>query len=225
MSSVTDLQPLRDGIAAYLLALREADGSLRLGLEQYERQVLPQTLAAPDSRGLYSQDGRWLIRLEQRFHEVEWDGRFDEWRGRHPTVMGAYGPLLEHNGHGGWWHEFEQPWNWDAVRALRRLAASEQAMSDGVARQILAISGVDDRLPARLLFENQPLALLLSEVMRHFSQSQGAISAEPPAELLPLVTFVRQQFPLLSSELTQDLLEGADSSELRLIRDVQASSP
>ncbi|UZE28214.1 NEL-type E3 ubiquitin ligase domain-containing protein [Pseudomonas asplenii] len=224
MSSVTDLQPLRDGIAAYLLALREADGSLRLGLEQYERQVLPQTLAAPDSRGLYSQDGRWLIRLEQRFHEVEWDGRFDEWRGRHPTVMGAYGPLLEHNGHGGWWHEFEQPWNWDAVRALRRLAASEQAMSDGVARQILAISGVDDRLPARLLFENQPLALLLSEVMRHFSQSQGAISAEPPAELLPLVTFVRQQFPLLSSELTQDLLEGADSSELRLIRDFKRLS-
>ncbi|MEF9672964.1 hypothetical protein QNM99_15060 [Pseudomonas sp. PCH446] len=33
-----------------------------------------------------------------------------------PDAQGAYAPLLEHNGQGGWWHEFEEPLAWDGLR-------------------------------------------------------------------------------------------------------------
>ncbi|WP_419735222.1 NEL-type E3 ubiquitin ligase domain-containing protein [Pseudomonas sp. COR18] len=219
MSSSTDIQSLRDGFAAYLLALRREDGSLGLRLEQYERQLPVTPLAVSGVPGLYTLDRRWLVRLGQGFHEVEWDGQFDEWRGRHPTVMGAYGPLLEHNGRGGWWHEFEQPWTWSGERALRRLLGDGVLVTDELARQVLDTSGVPYSLPGRWLFENQVPVPLLDEVCRHFDLLRLPAPADTSIELAPLVTVVRQQFPSLGKELTQAMLEQADSSECQLIRE------
>ncbi|KPA93356.1 C-terminal E3 ligase, LRR-interacting [Pseudomonas asplenii] len=219
MSSPQDIQSLRDGIFAYLLTLRREDGSLGLRLEQYARPLPVNPLAVAAVPGLYTLDRRWLVRLGEDFHEVEWDGLFGEWRGRHPTAMGAYGPLLEHNGRGGWWHEFEQPLAWSAERALRRLLGDGPELSESLVRQVLGTSGVPDSLPGRLLFENQVPVPLLDEVSRHFGLARPPARAEASSELAPLVSVVREQFPSLSEELAQAMLEQAESSECRLIRE------
>ncbi|WP_017904230.1 NEL-type E3 ubiquitin ligase domain-containing protein [Pseudomonas asplenii] len=217
MASPTDIQSLRNGFAAYLLALRREDGSLELKLEQYRHELPVNPLAASAVPGLHTLDRRWWVRLGQGFHEVEWDGLFDEWRGRPPTVMGAYAPLLEHNGQGGWWHEFEQPWTWRGSRALRRLMGDAPAFSDEMAHQILGVSGAPDSLAGRLLFENQAALPLLGEVCRHFDLAPLPVPGDTATRLAPLVTVVRQQFPSLSQELTRAMLEQADLSECRLL--------
>lgn len=223
MASVSDGQALRNAIGAYMGAQRRSDGSVGLALELYRCPPVSEGYRELDPPGLYVQDRRIFVQLDQRFYQVEQDLRFAEWRICHPTLKGAYAPLLEHNGQGGWWHEFEEPLAWDGLRAFRRLEPGANALSDTVARQVLAISGLDDTLPGRLLFENRRCAPLLSEVTRRFRQAQmdspwsEVGDCDPGTDLQ--ATFIRQQFPLLSVDMAQDLIEQADSSQRQLMRD------
>ncbi|MGA8133013.1 MAG: NEL-type E3 ubiquitin ligase domain-containing protein [Pseudomonas gingeri] len=126
---------------------RTEDGDIRPWNDSalaYRQPVdLPAELE-PDSLGLYRwQDKTWLP-LDDGLFEVDRHPLFDDWGIEHPRLPGAYRLELEHNGAGAWWHEQEQPLEWEGLKLFRRLGERAAAQFDELARQLMAICDVSE---------------------------------------------------------------------------------
>ena len=159
------------------------DGQLRLcdpSLSGYQREGVDLMVGQA-----VNETGRSLRRLHDAVYEVS-EGDDGAWRIHHPSRPQAYVPALEHNGAGGWVHEFEQPQRWhDAAYMVRRLASRTAQVPDEAVSVALQATGFEADSLRRLLLENAP----------------------PPARLLDAIE--RQQlhrdFPALRGEAFEEV--------------------
>lgn len=140
------------------------DGQLRLcdpSLSGYQREGVDLMVGQA-----VNETGRSLRRLHDAVYEVS-EGDDGAWRIHHPSRPGAYSPALEHNGAGGWVHEFEQPQRWhDPAYMVRRLASRTAQVPDEAVSVALQTTGFEADCLRRLLLENAPALKTLARCHR-----------------------------------------------------------
>ncbi|MFV3288604.1 NEL-type E3 ubiquitin ligase domain-containing protein [Pseudomonas sp. NY11955] len=199
-----------------------ADGQLRLcdpALSAYQHDGVSLVVGQAATV-----NGRTLRRLHDAAYEVSEhsDGTL---RIHHPTRPGAYVPALEHNGAGGWVHEFEQPQCWqDAAYLVRRLASRTAQVSDEAASVALQVTGFDADGLRRLLLENAPPparlldAIERAQLHRDFPALRGGAFEElfNERQINPQAAdhVLMRSFPSLSHRCAREIVEGANSDEL-----------
>ncbi|MCE7761714.1 hypothetical protein GQL56_03570 [Pseudomonas putida] len=210
-----------------LVPVSLADGQLRLcdpDLSGYQLDDVDLMVGQA-----INEHGRSLRRLQHAVYEVS-EGDDGAWRIHHPARPGAYVPALEHNGAGGWMHEFEQPQRWqDATYMVRRLASRTAAVSDEAAGFALQVTGYDADQLRRLLLENAPPpARLLDAIERwqlhhDFPALRGGafeeVFNERQVNPQPADQVLMRDFPSLSHRCAREIVEQANSLELESLND------
>ncbi|WP_043202055.1 NEL-type E3 ubiquitin ligase domain-containing protein [Pseudomonas putida] len=210
-----------------LVPVSLADGQLRLcdpGLSVYQLDDVELMVGQA-----INENGRSLRRLHDAVYEVS-EGDDGAWRIHHPSRPGAYVPALEHNGAGGWVHEFEQPQRWqDAAYMVRRLSSRTAAVSDEASAVALQVTGYDADQLRRLLLENAPPpARLLDAIERwqlhnDFPALRGEAFEEVFSErqVNPQAAdrVLMRDFPSLSHRCAREIVEQANSIELESLND------
>lgn len=149
---------------------RTADGDIRPwhdSAHAYRQPVELPVELEPDPLGLYRwQDKAWLP-LDDGLFAVDQHPLFDDWGIEHPRLPGAYRLELEHNGAGAWWHEQEQPLEWEGLKLFRRLGEQAARQSDELARQLMAICDVsEDQLRKVHVTRSRAPGLLMDTLQR-----------------------------------------------------------
>jgi len=210
-----------------LVPVRLADGQLRLcdpALPGYQLAGID----LPPGQAI-NENGRSLRRLHDAAYEVS-EGDDGAWRIHHPSRPGAYLPALEHNGAGGWVHEFEQPQRWqDAAYMVRRLASRTAAISDEAAAFGVQVTGYGADQLRRLVLESAaPPARLLDAIERwHLHNEFPTLRGEAFEELFnerqvnpnAADQVLMRDFPGLSHRCAREIVEQANSVELERLND------
>ncbi|WP_095078195.1 NEL-type E3 ubiquitin ligase domain-containing protein [Pseudomonas sp. Irchel s3h17] len=137
-------------------------------LAAYEQKgSLPQDLK-PDESGLLRHDGQVFLTLGGKRYGVKKDPVSGQYRIAHPDRANAYAPKLNHNGHGAWSHEVEQPRTWTEPELMRRLGPRVSEFSDTELVQIRRVSGVDESVLRKMYVENEPPAPILVDTISRF---------------------------------------------------------
>ncbi|POA18677.1 hypothetical protein C1886_15750 [Pseudomonas sp. FW300-N1A1] len=137
-------------------------------LKPYEhRETLPQGLK-PDELGLLRHDGQAFVLLGDKHYAVKKDPVSGKYRIAHPDRANAYAPELNHNGHGAWSHEVEQPRTWTEPELMRRLGHSVSEFSDTELVQIREVSGTDENVLRKMYVENESPAPILVDTISRF---------------------------------------------------------
>jgi hypothetical protein len=137
-------------------------------LAAYEQKgSLPQDLK-PDESGLLRHDGQVFLTLGGKRYGVKKDPVSGQYRIAHPDRANAYAPKLNHNGHGAWSHEVEQPRTWTEPELMRRLGPCVSEFRDTELVQIRRVSGVDESVLRKMYLENEPPAPILVDTISRF---------------------------------------------------------
>lgn len=151
-----DLVPVR---------LRTGDSRLwKADLSAYAASVEPSA-AEPDAQGLYQQDDKQYLRIDERMHEVQQDAQ-GQWRICHPTDADGYQPLLMHNGQGAWRVEGEYPLEWSRQQLLRRIGPQTDGLDDVNLHDAADISAIDDDVLRRVHLGQHPVPPLLLDTLQ-----------------------------------------------------------
>ncbi|WP_409315667.1 NEL-type E3 ubiquitin ligase domain-containing protein [Pseudomonas sp. KCJK9016] len=154
-----------------LHSIQLPDGSTRLwkaGLGGYESSVSFNPEAMPNARGQYELNGKYYIRIEDRFYEQFYDTKVSRWRIRHPTDPETYQPVLSHNGAGAWRYVQERPLTWNRLTLMRRMGPVAEAYSDEQLLGIADISGMSDSALRKMHMDNALPPPQLTEAVRLF---------------------------------------------------------
>ncbi|NWD68430.1 hypothetical protein HX870_12580 [Pseudomonas gingeri] len=149
---------------------RTDEGDIRPWNDSADAYRQPVDLPAelePDPLGLYRwRDKTWLP-LDDGLFEVNRNPLMDEWGMEHPRLPGAYRLELEHNDAGAWWHEQEQPLEWEGLKLFRRLGDRAASQSDELARHLMAICDVsEDQLRKVHVTRSRAPGLLMDTLQR-----------------------------------------------------------
>lgn len=166
------LSPLVEGMKPVTLP----DGTATLwhpDLTPYEHTAvtLPAT-SRPDDLGLHQHAGQAILPLEGKVYSIEKPARADSGaphRIKHPDWPNAYSPRVEHNGHGAWVHEGENPGDWQGEILMRRLGHTVEGFSPAEREQIRISSGTDDNELRRMHLEHAPPPPLLIDTIKRFA--------------------------------------------------------
>jgi hypothetical protein len=124
----------------------------------------------PNALGLHQQPHHAVLPLDGKLYAVEPPSRTEPThRIKHPERPNAYSPTLEHNGHGAWAHEVEDPRVWEGETLMRRVGHSVERFSPVEREQIRSSSGVDDSQLRRMHVEHAPPPPLLTDTIKRFS--------------------------------------------------------
>ncbi|NWA29845.1 hypothetical protein HX866_33740 [Pseudomonas gingeri] len=136
-------------------------------LTPYEHSpALPES-AQPNASGRYEFNNRQYLKQGERFYEVELNPQGNRGRIKHPRGHKSYSPAFWHNGAGAWFHELENPLQWQGPQLMHRLGLAGEAFSDIDAARIMAVSDTDEALLRRVHFDSQrPPALLKDSLLR-----------------------------------------------------------
>lgn len=175
----------------------------------------------------------YLGRTQVQFHE----GTFQMARSqngkdlviRHPKRDGAYRPLLERNGSGGWRHALELPQEWTGeLQLLRRLAAAFFDMTPEQATAVLDCTGFDEERLRQLHVEHAPApARLLDAYDRHHLHALHPAMEADAFELLVAAAqeaeevedaLIRRSFPGLSVRGAKEIRKQVDNLHLEQLR-------
>lgn len=152
MRSASDAQGLRTTLGDLMSERRSPAGLVSLldhSLGQYQQnRVLPLDLK-PNPEGLYDLGGELLMALYGSFYPVTFDTQERRWRLKHPQKVGVDTPRLEHNRHGAWRLDSENPLDWDDHHLFSRLGAADFNVNQVTAERILKLTDT----PARALRE------------------------------------------------------------------------
>lgn len=140
----------------------------RPDLAPYEHAADLPEAARPDSLGLYQHQGKTLLRLDDKLYAVEPDGQTGRFKMQHPDRAEAYQPALQHNNHGAWYTELENPLRWDRETVLRRLGPSVESFSTAEREQILRISGFHDNVLREIHVESDRPPSLLTDTIKRY---------------------------------------------------------
>lgn len=166
------LSPLVEGMKP----VRLPDGKPSLwhpDLAPYEQKNLTlSTDSQPDKLGLHRHANQDILRIKPKLYCVEKaskDPTSNTHRVKHPTRPNAYAPKIEHNGHGAWVHEGENPQNWEGETLMRRLGHSVDRFSPTELEQIRISSGTDNNELRRMYVDNRPPPPLLADAIKRYS--------------------------------------------------------
>lgn len=166
------LSPLVEGMKP----VRLPDGKPTLwhpDLAPYEQKNLTlSTDSQPDKLGLHRHANQDILRIKPKLYCVEKaseDPTSNTHRVKHPTRPNAYAPKIEHNGHGAWVHEGENPRNWEGETLMRRLGHSVDRFSPTELEQIRISSGTDNNELRRMHVQNTPPPPVLADTIKRFS--------------------------------------------------------
>jgi len=226
------LSPLVDGMKRVKLP----DGRETLwhpDLLPYERSdfTLPVN-SKPNEIGLHQNANHYILPLEGKVYVVEKasnETSSNTHRIKHPTRPNAYSPKLEHNGHGAWVHEAENPGDWRGETLMRRLGHRVDRFSSTQLQQIRISSGTEQPVLRRMHIEQAATSPILTDSIKRFNaydeaqarQSDiGAGLYEASEESANAhVGLLRQTFPDMPLTLTETLLANARPAELQRMTD------
>lgn len=137
-------------------------------LGPYQQTTPLPARSQPDQQGLHTVGENTLLALENSHYAVRRDPASGQFRIEHPTRPDAYSPRLEHNGHGTWHTELEQPLTWDRATLLRRLGHLVDTLSATEREQVLRISGYHENALRRMHVDHQPPPPLLADTLKRF---------------------------------------------------------
>ncbi|MDD2048597.1 NEL-type E3 ubiquitin ligase domain-containing protein [Pseudomonas putida] len=169
-------------------------------------------------------EGRQHLRLHEGTYQVQGSELNGTLRIRHPRRSDV-GPLLEHNGAGGWRHVLEQPQEWTgAMQLLRRLGANLADITEGEAQSVLHSTGFDEPRLRRLHLENARAPARLQDAVecyrlhQQFPELRGEAFDELVASRQAMeqstVAVLRRDFPGLSIRGAEEVVEQIDSHQL-----------
>lgn len=161
-----------------LKAVTLPSGKTRLWKPDVSTYAHPRGLpegSVPDGRGVHRVDGELMLPMDDQTFTVRHELIEDRYVIKHPSRVGAYEPLLEHNGQGAWTHEAEHPQAWQGPRLMRRLGPVVEGFSDATLEQIRSVSGVDEDLLRRLHAESEPVPAILLDTIRQFRAYDSAM--------------------------------------------------
>jgi hypothetical protein len=166
------LSPLVDGMKP--VKLPNGKNSLwHPDLSPYERnELMLSPDAKPDRHGLHQYGNENVLPLEGKLFFVEkasTDATSNTHRIKHPPRTNAYRPTLEHNGHGAWVHEVENPHDWPNEALMRRLGHSVERFSPTELEQIRISSGTEHDALRQMHIDNSPPPPLLADTVKRFS--------------------------------------------------------
>ncbi|WP_223458230.1 dermonecrotic toxin domain-containing protein [Pseudomonas sp. A-R-26] len=166
------LSPLVDGMKPVTLP----DGKQTLwhpDLAPYEQKSLTLTPdSKPNEHGLHQHANQHILPLDDNLYVVEkasQEPSITTHRVKHPTRPNAYSPTVEHNGHGAWVHEAENPGNWEGDTLMRRLGHRVDRFSPTQREQIRISSGTEDNALRRMHVENAAPPPMLADTIKRFS--------------------------------------------------------
>ncbi|WP_248806956.1 dermonecrotic toxin domain-containing protein [Pseudomonas sp. MWU13-2100] len=135
-------------------------------LTPYEHLELPERVQ-PSASGLHTVNDRQYLKQGNRFYEAELPALGNRGRIKHPRRPNQYSPAFWHNGAGAWFHELENPLQWQGPQLMHRLGFAGEAFSDLDTTRIMAVSDTDEALLRRVHFDSQrPPALLKDSLLR-----------------------------------------------------------
>ncbi|VVO84601.1 hypothetical protein PS874_01851 [Pseudomonas fluorescens] len=166
------LSPLVDGMKPVKLP----DGKQTLwhpDLAPYEQKNLTLTPdSKPNEHGLHQHANQHILPLDDKLYFVDKaspEPTITTHRVKHPTRSNAYSPEVEHNGHGAWVHEAENPGDWEGETLMRRLGHSVDRFTPTEREQIRISSGTDDNALRRMHVENAAPPPMLTDTIKRFS--------------------------------------------------------
>ena len=171
------LSPLVDGMKQVQLP----DGKASLwhpDLGPYEQKSLQLDAASkPDPHGLHDHGRERILALDGKLLSVEKASRRPEvktWRVKHPERANAYKPLLEHNEHGAWRHEAENPADWHDSALMPRLGHRAERFSPTQLEQIRISSGTGHDHLRRMHSDSSPPPPLLADGLKRYAAYDDA---------------------------------------------------
>lgn len=171
------LSPLVDRMTP----VRLPDGKASLwhpDLGPYEHKSLQLDAASkPDPHGLHEHGRERILPLDGKLFSVEKASTRPEvktWRVKHPERANAYKPLLEHNEHGAWRHEAENPADWEDSVLMPRLGHRAERFSPTQLEQIRISSGTGHHHLRRMHSDSSPPPPLLTDSLTRFAAYDDA---------------------------------------------------
>jgi len=166
------------GVAAGHLIERSAyvDALVPVLTERHDLRLIDATLpgyAVPD-QGLAVGErvpvaGHVRLRTHVATYEVIEDAQGAGLRIRHPSRPGAYSPLLDSNGEGGWCHQLETPQHWQgATQLMQRLNSAWAALDPLTAERVMHTTGFDEARLRRLHLEHAPAPARLHDALQRY---------------------------------------------------------
>ncbi|CAI3810644.1 hypothetical protein GLGCALEP_06118 [Pseudomonas sp. MM221] len=170
-----------------LVEVELPDGSTRLwnqDLTPFEQDVTLPSQASPDELGLYRQDGKVWLRLEDKAFSLKWNAGTGTYSIEHPGKADGYEPPLRHNGAGAWLQVTDRPLSWSGMALLRRIGHLNAHFDEPTLQRILAVSDTHEDVLRRALADNQRLPALLEDTLQRFKLDE-TIRQLPDASTWP----------------------------------------
>lgn len=175
MASANDAPGLRTTLGDLMSERRSPRGLVSLldtSLGQYQQNlVMPHDLQ-PNPEGLYDWDGNQLVPLYGRFYPVTFDQSLRKWRLKHPQKIGVDTPRLEHNHHGAWRLESENPLTWDDHHLFSRLGSVDFNIDQSTAGRIVRLTDTPPRALREVHCASLPPPPLLKDSSKRFGIEQ-----------------------------------------------------
>lgn len=150
-------------------------------LSPYARNDLAlEPQSRPDRHGLHQHPSGKILPLEGKLYVVDkasTDPAVNTHRIQHPRRANAYQPEVEHNGHGAWVHEAENPLDWPDARLMPRLGHSVEGFTPTQLEQIQRTSGTTHGELRRMHMDNRPPPPLLADTVKRFDAREQVRNA------------------------------------------------
>lgn len=158
----------------------------------------------PSDRGLLQHNQAELLPVEGKTYRVEQRPRSRGYRIKHPDRPQAYSPRAQHNGHGAWTIETEEPLQWSDSQLFRRLNPTCAAFTDEQAARILAITDTSPDVLRRIHADSLPPPALLADAVQRMRIDQDIerfiMQMESPAPSMRQQADPQTQLQLLTSD-------------------------
>lgn len=131
----------------------------------------------PDALGLHSYQDKKILPLDNQHYVIEHEETANIHRVKHPTRPEAYSPTIEHNGHGAWVHEGENPQTWDSETLRKRLGSVVEGLNPAQLEQACETSGTHDGALRMMYAQRETPPPLLADSLKRMQihqQLEGA---------------------------------------------------
>jgi hypothetical protein len=167
-----------------MLQVKLPDGKASLwhsDLAPYARDDLALAPGSkPDRLGLHQHESGSLLPLDDKLYVVEKASTGPASRThriKHRKRTNAYQPKAEHNGHGAWLHEAENPQDWSDATLMQRLGHSVERFTPTQREDIRRSSGTTHDELRRMHSDNSPPPPLLTDTVNRYSAHEAVSDA------------------------------------------------
>lgn len=174
----------RSSFVEGMLPVLDGSGRTRLvdvNLESFASPVSVPSHLQANAAGQFEWAGEHYIQLDSRTYRQVLDERTGHWVITHPSAPADQRLALQHNGQGAWRLAHEDPRQWGAVQALRRLGPDLTGLDDLELEQLRQVTGYSEAELQRVHSDNLARPSLLQDSLEDF-QALKRIGRQTPAE-------------------------------------------